>query len=76
MIAEGRLQQQIHLADRAEVSDAAELIASFGALAACEAAERARRSRDLGNFIHFCRWRQIERLIALLSDETVTGTVH
>lgn len=70
------MQQQIHLADRAEVSDAAELIAAFGEHAALEAAERARRSRDLGNFVHFCRWRQIGRLIALLAAEEVTGTVH
>ena len=70
------MQQQVHLADRAEVSDAAELIAAFGEHAGSEAAQRARRSRDLGNFVHFCRWRQIERLIALLSDDGVHGTVH
>lgn len=65
-----------YLADRAEVSDAAELIRRYGDDAGFEAAARADRSRDLGNHIHFCRWRQIERLIVLLSAATVTGTIH
>ncbi|MFN3387562.1 MAG: hypothetical protein ACK40O_01420 [Allosphingosinicella sp.] len=70
------MQQQVHLADRAAFSDAAELIDAFGDHAGSEAAERARRSRDLGNFIHFCRWRQVERLIDVLRGRDVTGTVH
>ena len=36
----------------------------------------ADRSRDLGNHIHFCRWRQIERLIVLMSVGRAVGTVH
>ena len=55
-----------YLGDRREIADANELIARFGELAGSEAAARAVRSRDLGNHIHFCRWRQIERLIALM----------
>ncbi len=58
------------------VSDAAELIADFGEFAAAEAALRADRSRSLGNLIHFCRWRQIERTIEMLRDESVVGTIH
>jgi hypothetical protein len=65
-----------YLADRAHVSDAAELIALFGDDAGFEAAARADRYRDLGNHIHFCRWRQIERLIVLMSVNRAVGTVH
>ncbi|WP_294239698.1 hypothetical protein [uncultured Sphingomonas sp.] len=59
-----------------DVATAAELIEMFGESAGGEAAARAGRSRDLGNHIHFCRWRQIERLIDLLSREQAFGTVH
>jgi len=62
--------------DRSEVADATTLIAAFGEEAAFEAAARADRSRDLGNHIHFCRWRQIERLIVLMSADGAPGTVH
>ncbi|MDO7843355.1 hypothetical protein [Sphingomonas immobilis] len=64
------------LADVSQYNDAAQLIATFGDDAGFEAAARADRSRDLGNHIHFCRWRQIERLIVLLSVEQAVGTVH
>ncbi|MDZ7282930.1 hypothetical protein N4G62_12915 [Sphingomonas sanguinis] len=63
------------LTDR-DVADAAEMMETFGLAAGGEAAARADRSRDLGNHIHFCRWRQIERLIDLLSSEEAIGTVH
>ncbi|MBB4098546.1 hypothetical protein [Sphingomonas kyeonggiensis] len=65
-----------YLGDRREIADANDLIASFGELAGSEAAARADRSRDLGNHIHFCRWRQIERLIVLMSVGRAVGTVH
>ncbi len=65
-----------YLGDVREVADAAELIAMFGEDAGYEAAARADRSRDLGNHVHFCRWRQIERLIVLMSIEHAVGTVH
>ena len=64
------------LPDRTAVADAAELIAHFGIDAGYEAATRADRSRGLGNHVHFCRWRQIERLIALMAAERAVGTVH
>lgn len=66
----------IYLADRLAVDDATDLIARFGENAASEAAARADRSRNVGNHIHFCRWRQIERLIALLTLQEAFGTVH
>ena len=65
-----------YLADPSEVADAAQLIFNFGANAGCEAAARADHYRDLGNHLHFCRWRQIERLIVLLSVGRAVGTVH
>ena len=64
------------VADRAMLADADELIARYGADAGWEAAARADRSRDLGNVAHFCRWRQIERLVALLAAEDPVGSVH
>jgi hypothetical protein len=65
-----------YLADTREVADANELIRAFGEEAGSEAAARADRSRDLGNHIHFCRWRQIERLVVLMSIPRAIGTVH
>jgi hypothetical protein len=62
--------------DRREVAEATDLIRKFGEDAGCEAAARADRSRDLGNHIHFCRWRQIERLVVLMSIPRAVGTVH
>ncbi len=59
-----------------DVETAAKLIETFGESAGDEAAARAGHSRDMGNHIHFCRWRQIERLIGLLSIEKAFGTVH
>ena len=65
-----------YLADRTELTHATDLITVFGGDAGLEAAARANRSRDLGNYLHFCRWRQIERLIALLSFDRAIGTIH
>jgi hypothetical protein len=70
------LENHVHLPDRAAAAEAAELIARFGDFAASEAAARADRSRDLGNVAHFCRWRQIERLILLLTSDRSEHTIH
>ena len=66
----------LHLTDSRALADADQLIATFGAEAAAQAAARAERSRDIGNAIRFCHWRQIERLIDLLSGSEPVGTVH
>ena len=66
----------IHLPDRAAAADAADLIARFGEFAAGEAAARAERSRELGNVDHFCRWRQIERMILLLAQGPAEHSLH
>lgn len=65
-----------YLIDRGSAFDATSLIDSFGEDAGFEAAARADRYRDLGNHINFCRWRQIERLIVLMSVNRAVGTVH
>lgn len=66
----------LFIPDRAALSDASELMETYGGDAAAEAAARADRSRDEGNVVRFCHWRQIERVIATLSTEAVVGTVH
>jgi hypothetical protein len=70
------LHHDIPFAGREALADASELIAAFGEHAPSEAALRARRSRDLGNVLHFCRWREAARMIALLEDREVRGAVH
>ncbi|MFN3944715.1 MAG: hypothetical protein ACK4K7_07285 [Allosphingosinicella sp.] len=68
--------QHLHVPDRSAIAEADELIARFGAEAPREAAARAARSRDLGNVVHFCRWRTVERVITLLADASPSGTIH
>jgi hypothetical protein len=65
-----------YIAGRLALAEASELIDRFGDEAALEAAARAERSRDAGNVLHFCHWRQIERMIETLSSDEVRGTVH
>ena len=65
-----------YVADRAMLADATDLIACFGDEAAREAAARADHSRDVGNVVRFCRWRQVERLVLLLNQEVAPGTIH
>ena len=66
----------LFITGRAALNDAAMLIDRFGDNAGFEAATRAEHSRDAGNVIRFCHWRQIERVIATLSCDEVRGTVH
>jgi hypothetical protein len=61
---------------RLALADATDLIECFGAYAAFEAAARAERSRDEGNVVRFCHWRQIERVITALSSDEPLGTIH
>jgi len=69
-------RMNLYVADRSSVETAQQLIATFGDDAGFEAAARADKSRDLGNHVHFCRWRQIERLIVVMSVGRAVGTVH
>ena len=59
-----------------DVAEANALIDTFGREAGIQAAERAIKSRNVGNHLHYCRWRQIERLIIMLSARATLGTIH
>ena len=72
----GNLRHNIHTAGRHAFAEAADLLAHFGDHAISEARRRAGRSRDLGNIIHFCRWREVERMIFTLDQKAVAGLVH
>ena len=65
-----------YVAGRAARADAYLLLGALGDAAVDEAATRADRSRDIGNHLHFCHWRQIERLLGWLSSEHAIGTIH
>ncbi|MGB5483830.1 hypothetical protein [Parasphingorhabdus sp.] len=62
--------------DSTHYSDAELLISNYGEEAGLEAANRADKSRSLGNHLHYCKWRQVERLCVLLSIDQSIGTVH
>jgi len=68
--------QPPYISSRLALADAAELLDRFGDDAGFEAAARAEISRDSGNVLRFCHWRQIERVIATLSSEEASGTIH
>ena len=72
----GAIMQLPYLANRKSYDDAAERMRRFGANAGYEAAARADQSLDVGNHITFCHWRQIERLIVLLTYNQPLGTIH
>ena len=61
---------------RQALADAALLLEAYGDNAGFEAAARAEDSRDKGNVLRFCHWRQIERVIVTLSDQEARGTIH
>lgn len=63
-------------ADGRVAAAATRLMSEFGPVAADEADQRARSSRNNGNAIQFCHWRQVERLIRCLATERIMGTVH
>ncbi|HEX8527174.1 hypothetical protein [Allosphingosinicella sp.] len=70
------MREHVHLPDRSAVADADDLIRRFGDYAASEAARRASCSRSLGNVLHYCRWRQIERMIERLGAGGSGETRH
>ncbi len=74
--AEPDLQTHVHIPDAAAAREAADLIERFGDFAADEAASRACRSRELGNVVHYCRWRQIQRFIEHLGSAGPEVTRH
>ena len=62
--------------DSTHYNDAETLISNYGEEAGLEAANRADKSRSVGNHRHYCKWRQVERLCVLLSIDQSIGTVH
>ncbi len=70
------LEEIFYIANRTSVDEATDLIQRFGTSAVIEAAARADRYRGLGNSVRFCEWRQIERIISVLSQDASIGTVH
>jgi hypothetical protein len=75
-LAEAHLNELHFVADREAYEFASALMAEFGATALTEAATRAERSRDLGNFIHYARWCRAGRAIQLLADPQPRGALH
>ncbi len=71
-----RRMDSVFIHGRVALADASDLIDRFGDDAGFEAAALAERSRVDGNIARFCRWRQIERVIATLSSDEVSGTIH
>jgi hypothetical protein len=65
-----------YIHDRALVEAAASLINDHGGAARAEAAKRAKSSRNRGNVVKFCHWRQIERLISVLDAGVDSASVH
>lgn len=70
------MQDHVHLPDRSAAVEAAELLDHLGDAAAGEAKARADHSRNVGNVVLFCRWRQIGRMIAWLSSGRDSATIH
>ena len=68
--------QDVFIAGRSSVTDALSLVDEYGPDAPLAAAMRAVQSRDAGNVLKFCHWRQIERLSALLASNNVQGSLH
>ncbi len=66
----------LYISCRRALNDAIDLIDEYGRDAPNAAAERASRSRDLGNVNGFCHWRQLERVTAMLASDHVVGSIH
>jgi hypothetical protein len=62
--------------DRRALADALDLIDRYGEEGGMQAAVRAAHSRDAGNVLRFCHWRQIERLIETLACTETPERLH
>ena len=62
--------------DSADLSDAIILLEEHGEHAVVEAAIRAMDSRDRGNVVLFCRWRQVARFLSSIADAGDDVTFH
>ena len=70
------MHEQFYLQDREAVFDAAKLVEEFGVDASKEATARANKSREKGNVVHFCRWRQIKRLVDWMDSGETASVPH
>jgi len=70
------MHEHFYIKDREAVFDAAELVSEYGLLAGREAAVRANQSREKGNVAHFCRWRQIKRLVEWMDSDEMELKLH
>ncbi|HZG08248.1 MAG TPA: hypothetical protein VEZ70_04615 [Allosphingosinicella sp.] len=70
------MHYHVHTAGRLVFAEAADLITRFGVHAVSEARLRAGRSRAVGNVAHFCRWREVERMIGTLDAKAAEGALH
>ncbi len=62
--------------DRMAYDEADNMLTILGQSAALHAADNADDARERGNHIRFCHWRQVERLIVMLSVQKSFGTIH
>jgi len=65
-----------YISGREAYNDALTLLSHYGDHAGLEASERAEAARAIGNHIHFCHWRQIERLLVIMAIDQSIGTLH
>jgi hypothetical protein len=70
------MEEDLFIAGPLAVTDALSLVEEYGADAPMAAAMRAVQSRNAGNVLKFCHWRQIERLSALLASDEAEGRLH
>jgi len=70
------LNQTQFVVDREAYDGASDLLDAFGESALAEAAQRAERSRDIGNHIHYTRWCRVGRAILVLGDPEPGGLLH
>ena len=63
-------------ADRKTVDAASSLMMMYGSSAAAEALARADVSRNRGNVIRFCHWRQVKHVIDALAGAGDGETLH
>ena len=71
-----RRMDSLFISGPGALADASTLLEQYGDNAGLEAAVRAESSRDADNVQRYCYWRQVERVIATLSEREVRGTVH
>ena len=70
------MNHHVFFTGRGAFADASDLIDRFGVEAGSEAKQRASQSRDLGNVVRFCHWRETERLIDAMTAVGASGPLQ